>query len=72
MPLEIALKIQARKCFPPASTPNWAFEANTRDFTDMPFKGFLGPSLELADPTRILHRQYYQDTKCLDILLYQK
>jgi len=32
------------ECFPPAPTPNWAFKASTRGFTDMPFKGFLGPS----------------------------
>ena len=30
--------------FPPAPTPNWAFEAGTRGFKDVPFKGFLGPS----------------------------
>ena len=43
MPLEIALPTQAIR-FPPASTPNWAFKADTRGFTVMPFKGFLGPS----------------------------
>ena len=44
MPLKIALNTQAQMRFPPAPTPNWAFEANTRGFKDVPFKGFLGPS----------------------------
>ena len=41
---------------PAASTPNWAFKADTTGFSDMPFKGFLGPSSETADLTRILRR----------------
>ena len=52
--------VQARECFPPASTPNWAFKANTRGFTDMPFKGFLGPSWETATLTRILRRRIHR------------
>ena len=59
MPLESALKTQAQKRLPPAPTPNWAFEAGTRGFSDMPFKGFLGPSWETAALTRILRRQVY-------------
>lgn len=44
MPLEIALSPQARKArFPPAPTQNWAYQAGTRGFTDVPFRGFLGP-----------------------------
>ena len=42
---------------PSAPTPNWAYEAGTKGFTVMPFKGFLGPSSEAADLTRILHRR---------------
>ena len=45
-----------KRHLPPAPTPNWAFKAGTRGFKDMPFKGFLGPSWETADLTRILHR----------------
>ena len=29
--------------FPPAPTQNWAYQAGTRGFIDMPFRGFLGP-----------------------------
>ena len=29
--------------FPPAPTQNWAFQAGTTGFIDMPFRGFLGP-----------------------------
>ena len=59
MPLGNALRLQARgvRASRPAPTPNWAFAAGTRGFTAMPFKGFLGPSSEAADLTRILHRR---------------
>ena len=59
MPLGNALRPQARgvRAFRPAPTPNWAFAAGTRGFTAMPFKGFLGPSSEAADLTRILRRR---------------
>jgi hypothetical protein len=57
MPLEIALKTQTHKRLPPAPTPNWAFEAGTTGFVDMPFEGFLGPSWETAVLTRILRRR---------------
>ena len=59
MPLGNALNPQARgvRAFRPAPTPNWAFAAGTRGFTAMPFKGFLGPSSEAADLTRILRRR---------------
>jgi hypothetical protein len=44
MPLEIALRPQARAArFPPAPTQDWASQAGTRGFTDVPFRGFLGP-----------------------------
>ena len=44
MPLESALSPQARAArFPPAPTQNWAYQAGTRGFTDVPFRGFLGP-----------------------------
>ena len=44
MPLEIALSPQARVArFPPAPTQNWAYQAGTRGFIDVPFRGFLGP-----------------------------
>ena len=44
MPLEIALSPQARMaCFPPAPTQNWAYQAGTRGFIGVPFRGFLGP-----------------------------
>ena len=44
MPLEIALSSQARAaCFPPAPTQNWAYQAGTRGFIGVPFRGFLGP-----------------------------
>ncbi len=56
MPLEIALPMQAQTRLPPASTQNWAFQADTRGFNDMPFKGFLGPSYKICVPTRILRR----------------
>ncbi len=59
MPLGNALRPQARgvRASRPAPTPNWAFAAGTRGFTAMPFKGFLGPSSEAADLTRILRRR---------------
>ena len=61
MPLQGALKVQAYHfyAFLPAPTPNWAFKAGTRGFTDMPFKGFLGPSWKTAVLTRILRRCIY-------------
>ena len=44
MPLEIALSPQARVArFPPAPTQHWAYQAGTRGFIDVPFRGFLGP-----------------------------
>ena len=59
MPLENALRPQARgvRASRPAPTPNWAFAAGTRGFTAVPFEGFLGPSSETADLTRILRRR---------------
>ncbi len=54
MPLEVALQMQTTAGnknpprLPPAPTRNWAFQADTRGFIDMPFKGFLGPSWEPA------------------------
>lgn len=58
MPLEIALSPQARKTrFLPASTQDWASQADTRSFTGVPFEGFLGPPSETADLTRILRRR---------------
>jgi hypothetical protein len=57
MPLEIALNSQVRKAhFPPAPTRNWAYQASTRGFIDVPFGGFLGPPSETAFLTRILRR----------------
>jgi hypothetical protein len=38
----------------PASTPDWASAANTRNFIDVPFDGFLAPPSEIAALTRIL------------------
>ena len=45
MPLESALSPQARSIphCPPAPTQNWAYQAGTRGFIDVPFRGFLGP-----------------------------
>ena len=44
MPLESALSPQARMAhFPPAPTQNWAYQAGTRGFIGVPFRGFLGP-----------------------------
>lgn len=44
MPLFIALSPQARVArFPPAPTQNWAYQAGTRGFIGVPFRGFLGP-----------------------------
>ena len=63
MPLEIALSPQARKArFLPASTQDWASQANTRSFTGVPFRGFLGPPSETADLTRILRRRLAPDS----------
>jgi hypothetical protein len=39
----------------PASTPNWASAADTRNFIDVPFDGFLAPPSEMIELTRILH-----------------
>jgi len=38
----------------PAQAPNWASAANTRNFIDVPFNGFLAPSSKLTALTRIL------------------
>ena len=58
MPLEIALSPQARVArFPPAPTQHWAYQAGTRGFIDVPFRGFLAPPSETADLTRILRRR---------------
>ena len=63
MPLEIALSPQARKArFLPASTQDWASQADTRSFTGVPFGGFLGPPSETADLTRILRRRLAPDS----------
>ena len=43
--------------FLPASTQDWASQADTRSFTGVPFGGFLGPPSETADLTRILRRR---------------
>ena len=44
MPLESALSPQARVArFPPAPTQHWAYQAGTRGFIGVPFRGFLGP-----------------------------
>ena len=37
--------------FPPVSARNWAYQADARSFTDVPFRGFLGPPLEAANLT---------------------
>jgi len=39
----------------PAPTPDWASKADTRNFIDVPFDGFLAPPSELDTLTRILH-----------------
>ena len=57
MPLDIALSPQAQMRFLPASTQDWASQADTRSFTGVPFRGFLGPPSETADLTRILRRR---------------
>ena len=58
MPLEIALSPQARMArFPPAPTQNWAYQAGTRGFIGVPFRGFLAPPSETDDLTRILRRR---------------
>lgn len=63
MPLEIALSPQAQKArFLPASTQDWASQADTRSFTGVPFGGFLGPPSETADLTRILRRRLAPDS----------
>ena len=38
-----------------STNPRLASKASTRNFIDVPFNGFLGPSWEQADLTRILH-----------------
>ena len=59
MPLEIALspQAQAKPGFPPAPTRNWAYQAGTRGFIGVPFRGFLAPPSETDDLTRILRRR---------------
>ena len=58
MPLESALSPQACTArFPPAPTRHWAYQAGTRGFIGVPFRGFLGPPSETADLTRILRRR---------------
>ena len=58
MPLESALSPQARAArFPPAPTQNWAYQAGTRGFIGVPFRGFLAPPSETDDLTRILRRR---------------
>lgn len=47
----------AKTRFLPASTQDWASQADTRSFTGVPFGGFLGPPSETADLTRILRRR---------------
>lgn len=44
MPLWIALTPLL-----PAPTQGWAPQAETRNFIDVPFSGFLGPPSELVD-----------------------
>ena len=48
---------QAKPGFPPAPTQNWAYQAGTRGFIGVPFRGFLGPPSETDDLTRILRRR---------------
>ena len=43
--------------FPPAPTQNWAYQAGTRGFIGVPFRGFLAPPSETDDLTRILRRR---------------
>ena len=62
MPLDIALSPQAQMRFLPASTQDWASQADTRSFTGVPFRGFLGPPSETADLTRILRRRLAPDS----------
>jgi hypothetical protein len=50
MPLQIAPAFLL-----PEMTPNWASEAKTRNFIDVPFDGFLDPPSKLKKLTRILH-----------------
>ena len=58
MPLESALSPQARVArFPPAPTQHWAYQAGTRGFIGVPFRGFLAPPSETDDLTRILRRR---------------
>lgn len=45
------------KSLTPSTNPRLAAKACTRNFIDVPFNGFLGPSSELLEPTRILHHQ---------------
>ena len=54
MPLESALSPQAQ-AKPP--TRNWAYQAGTRGFIGVPFRGFLAPPSETDDLTRILRRR---------------
>jgi len=50
MPLWIALSP-----YPPAIAHDWASQAKTRGFIDMPLNGFLAPPSEINILTRILH-----------------
>lgn len=43
------------KTLTPSTNPRLAAKACTRNFIDVPYNGFLGPSWELPEPTRILH-----------------
>jgi len=52
MPLQIA-----PASLLPEKAPNWASEANTRNFIDVPFDGFLAPPSKAKRLTRILHHQ---------------
>jgi len=54
MPLWVARKVTL-----PAFTLHWAYKANTRSFIDMPFYGFLSPSLDTLYLTRILRHPIF-------------
>jgi hypothetical protein len=41
----------------PAPTPDWASAAETRNFIDVPFDGFLAPPSEIVVLTRILRHR---------------
>jgi len=46
----------------PVIAPNWASQAITRNFIDVPFDGFLAPPSRIAVLTRIL---YHSDSTIL-------